>query len=142
MIRFRSMDKDQDTRIGKLLKQQRTSLDLTLQQVAGKAAMSSSHLGRIERGERYPSGTMLRKLAKPLDFTDEELMHLAGYLTAGPKEEPLPFSEGRLDPFVARLLAAEPIERQRQVIAILLMMKSVAKDAAETMNQQLSNSGV
>ncbi len=123
------MDKsDLPPHIGKLLNQQRRALSLTLQQVAKKAGMSAFHLGRIEPGERYPSGTMLSKLAKPLNFTDEELMHLAGYLTTTSKEDDVPGFQGRLDPVVARMLGAEPVETQRQVVAVVYMMKSLARD--------------
>ncbi len=114
--------------IGEVLNQQRCALSLTLQQVAKTARISASHLGRIERGERYPSGTMLSKLAKPFRFTDEELMHLAGYLTVTHKEDDQGRVQGRLDPVVARMLGAEPVETQRQVVAIVYMMKSLAKD--------------
>ncbi len=131
------MDNDDLTpHIGKLLKQQREALHLTLQQVARDAGVSLSYLGRVERGERYPSGTTLMRLAKPLRFTDEELMHLAGYLTAMPKEDGIAAFQGHLDPLVAKVLAVEPVERQRQVVAILLMMKSMAKDGASGETQR------
>ena len=37
------------------------------------------------------------------------------------------YSSGRLDPYVARVLAQEPVEVQRAVIGILTILKSLAK---------------
>ena len=41
--------------IGKVIKQQRAMSGLTLRQLSEMSGVSSSHLGRIERGERFPS---------------------------------------------------------------------------------------
>jgi transcriptional regulator with XRE-family HTH domain len=117
--------------LGKILKQQRITVPLTLQELAGESGVSSSHLGRIERGERFPSARILRKIAKPLGFDEDELFTLAGFLTpqtSGVEEEPgSRYSARQLDPYVARMLAEEPQEIQRSVIGILSLLKSVAK---------------
>jgi len=76
------MDNPDKNHIGTILKQQRISLPLTLQELAGKAEVSASHLGRIERGERFPSAHILRKIAAPLGFEENELFTLAGYLSS------------------------------------------------------------
>ena len=105
-------------------------MPLTLQELAGKAGVSASHLGRIERGERFPSAHILRKIAKPLGFEENELFTLAGYLSAQPSmiAESSPGYTGRqLDPYVARVLGQEPVEVQRAVIGILTMLRSIAK---------------
>ena len=117
--------------LGKMLKQQRISLNFTLQDLASEAGVSASHLGRIERGERFPSAHVLQKIAKPLSFEENELFTLAGYLTEQAKsgtEATMTFGDGRLDPFVARMLAQESVEVQRTVIGILTVLKSIAKD--------------
>ena len=75
------MDNDATNHVGGILKQQRISLPLTLQELASKAKVSASHLGRIERGERFPSAHILRKIAAPLGFEENELFTLAGYLS-------------------------------------------------------------
>ena len=54
--------------LGKIIKQQRIKVPLTLQELAAESGVSSSHLGRIERSERFPSARILRKIAKPLGF--------------------------------------------------------------------------
>ncbi len=117
--------------LGRILKQQRITVPLTLQELAAESSVSSSHLGRIERGERFPSARILRKIAKPLGFDEDELFTLAGFLsphTPGVAEESgARYSSRQLDPYVARMLAEEPPEVQRSVIGILSLLKSIAK---------------
>ncbi len=116
--------------LGKILKQQRITIPLTLQGLTAKSGVSSSHLGRIERGERFPSAHVLRKIARPLGFEEDELLTLAGYLSPQPRkiaEESPGYSGGRVDPYVARVLAQEPVDVQRAVIGILAILKSLAK---------------
>ena len=117
--------------LGKILKQQRINTPLTLQELATESGVSSSHLGRIERGERFPSARILRKIAKPLGFNEDELFTLAGFLspqTSAVAEENITrYNSRQLDPYVARLLAEEPAEIQRAVIGILSLLKSVAR---------------
>ena len=116
--------------LGKIIKQQRITVPLTLQELTAKSGVSSSHLGRIERGERFPSAHVLRKIASPLGFEEDELLTLAGYLSPQPRriaEESPSYSGGRVDPYVARVLAQEPVDMQRAVIGILAILKSLAK---------------
>ena len=117
--------------LGLLLKQQRLRIPLTLRELTELSSVSSSHLGRIERGERFPSASILRRIAKPLGFEEDELFTLAGYLSPSSPgvAEPHPAYSGRqLDPYVAKVLAEEPAEVQRSVIGILSMLKSLAKN--------------
>ena len=103
---------------------------LTLQELNAMSGVSPSHLGRIERGERFPSARILRRVARPLGFEEDELFALAGYLSpqspsvAEAREE---YSGGQIDPYVARVLAQEPVDVQRAVIGILTILKSIAK---------------
>ncbi len=116
--------------LGKIIKQQRITIPLTLQELTDKSGVSSSHLGRIERGERFPSAHVLRKIAGPLEFEEDELLTLAGYLSPQPRriaEESPGYSGGRVDPYVARVLAQEPVDVQRTVIGILTILKSLAR---------------
>jgi transcriptional regulator with XRE-family HTH domain len=120
--------------LGKVLKQQRISIPLTLQELAAESGVSSSHLGRIERSERFPSARILRKIAKPLGFDEDELFTLAGFLspqTSGVAEEGARYNARQLDPYVARLLSEETPEVQRSVIGILSLLKSIAKSMAK-----------
>jgi transcriptional regulator with XRE-family HTH domain len=121
--------------LGKILKQQRMSIPLTLQELASASGVSSSHLGRIERGERFPSAHILRKIAKPLGFDEDELFTLAGFLSpqtpSVAEEKPSGYGARQLDPYVAKMLAEEPVEVQRAVIGILTVLKSLAKGMAK-----------
>ena len=114
--------------IGRVIKQQRVMSGLTLRQLSEMSGVSSSHLGRIERGERFPSARILKKIAQPLGLQEEALLVYADYLspqsaTAGDSETQI----GKLDPYVARVLSEEPVEVQRAVIAILNILKSIAR---------------
>ena len=111
-------------------------IPLTLGKLANIVGVSSSHLGRIERGERFPSARVLRKIAKPLGFSEAELFTLADFLS--PQSLSIVESEvqfGELDPNVARALSQEPAEVQRASLAILSALKYIAKGMA------LENSG-
>ena len=109
-------------------------MPLTLQQLTEKSGVSASHLGRIERGERFPSAQILRKIAKPLGFEEDELFTLAGFLSPQDStvaEKRPSYGAERLDPYIARTLAQEPIELQRAVIGILTILKSIARSISK-----------
>ena len=115
---------------GRMLRQRRIMMSLKLVDLASKSGVSSSHLGRIEAGERFPSAHILRKLAKPLGFEESELFALAGYLPArssGVAEESLVYIGAGLDSYVGKVLAEEPVEVQRATIAILTALKTIAR---------------
>jgi len=114
--------------LGKIIKQQRLMVPLTLQELANTSGVSPSHLGRIERGERFPSASILCKIAPPLGFSENELFTLAGYLSpqTGIAEKEPTYSSKGLDPYVARILAQEPVEVQRAIIGLLAILKSIA----------------
>jgi transcriptional regulator with XRE-family HTH domain len=107
---------------------------MTLQELAAASGVSASHLGRIERGERFPSAHILQRIAKPLNFEEDELFTLAGYLSPPvsmiAERSPL-YGSDRLDPYVARVLAQESVEMQRAVIGILTILKSLAKSISK-----------
>jgi transcriptional regulator with XRE-family HTH domain len=119
---------DTNSNFGRIIKQQRVSFQLTLQQLSEKSGVSPSHLGRIERGQRFPSAHILRKIAQPLGFDEDELFTLAGYLSSEPigiNENDITYVSGRLDPYVAAVLSQEPVEVQRVVIGILTLLKNI-----------------
>ncbi|MBA7590950.1 hypothetical protein ES708_33094 [subsurface metagenome] len=112
--------------LGRILKQRRGMMLLTLQGLAARSGVSASHLGRIERGERFPSAHILRKVAQPLGSEESELLILAGYLSRQPSEVERPIV-GQLDPYVAAVLSQEPVEMQRALVTVLIILKSMAK---------------
>lgn len=67
--------------LGESLKARRAEKGLTLAELEALSGVDTSYLGRIERGQRFPSANILRKLAKPLEFAEIELLKLAGYLS-------------------------------------------------------------
>ena len=108
-----------------MLRQRRVVIPLTLQELSARTGVSTSHLGRIEGGSRFPSARVLHKIAGPLGFSEDELFTLAGFLSPQPSTE----VEGvrRLDAYVAGVLSQEPVEIQRAVVTILSVLKSMAK---------------
>ncbi len=116
--------------LGRILKQRRLMIPLTLRKMATISSISSSHLSRIEKGARFPSASILRKIAEPLGFEESELFSLAGYLSSrSPRmeESNADYSGGQLDPYVSKILSQEPVEVQHTVIGILSILKSIAK---------------
>lgn len=116
-----------DNKLGRIIRQQRVTIPLTLQKLSAMSGVSPSHLGRIERGERSPSAVILRKIAKPLGFEEDELFRLAGFLSPRENNAREKTVAVGLDPVVAKMLAEEPRETQRVVISILSILKSIAK---------------
>ena len=120
--------------LGEILRKRRVMVPLTLQQLGTMAGVSPSHLGRIEKGGRFPSARILRKIAKPLGFEEDELVALAGYMSPqlpGIAENRREYAGGELDPYVARVLAQEPVEVQRAIVGIVTILKSIAKSMAK-----------
>ncbi len=111
--------------LGKILKQRRVMIPMTLMELSSATGVSGSHLGRIENGERFPSGHILRKIAKPLGFEEDELLILAGFKSPNPAEK-VEAPSSKVDPYVAKILSKEPMETQRAVVAMLTFIKSVA----------------
>ena len=115
--------------LGRILKQRRVMIPLTLHKLGTLSGISPSHLGRIERGERFPSAAILRKLAKPLALEESELFLLAGYLSlpsTGLEERKAEYRGERLDPYVSMMLGQEPVIVQHTVLGILSILKSMA----------------
>ena len=124
------MNSNTQNNLGEIIKQRRVTIPLTLQELSASSGVSTSHLGRIERSERFPSASVLRRIAKPLGFEEDELFTLAGYLSPKPSsiaEGNPEYSGKRLDPYVARLLGQESVEVQRAVVGILSILKTIAR---------------
>jgi len=117
--------------LGKMLKQRRVTMLLTLSELSAKSGVSPSHLSRIEKGKRFPSSHTLRKIAKPLGFSEGELFTHAGYLPSQSSSIGKRASERQLDPYVARVLSEEPAETQRTAVTILSVLKSMAKSIGQ-----------
>ena len=73
--------------VRRIIKQQRIARGLTLGQLATISGVSSSHLSRIEKGERFPSARTLRKIAQPVGLDETELFALVGCLPPEPSAQ-------------------------------------------------------
>ena len=78
-----------NNKLGEVIKERRKAKGLNLRQLSSLSGVSISHLGRIEKRERFPSVPILRKLAEPLDFGEVELFKLAGFLSRDDSDERL-----------------------------------------------------
>ena len=126
-------DNNSSKNLGKIIKRQRIAIPLTLKELSARTSVSSSHLGRIERGKRFPSAHILQRIARPLGFEESQLFALGGYLSPQSAAEMIAENNDRLlDPLVAVILAQEPVDMQRTVITILATLKSIAKGIASS----------
>ena len=110
--------------IGKIIREQRKHIPLTLSQLAEVSGVSKAHLGRIEQGLRQPSTRTLQKIAKPLGFDLYELLVMAGHL----KPEPSTLSEEQRDKLRVELntlleRVASDSNRIKEIINRLLLSK-------------------
>jgi len=71
-----------------------------------------------ERGERFPSAHILRKIAKPLGFDEAELLTHAGFLSPRASTTENEIGTGKL-------LSQEPIEIQCTLIGLLSILKTI-----------------
>lgn len=129
------MIKNPRKNLGKILKEQRLSIPLTLQQLSDITGVSISHLARIENAERFPSATILQKISRPLGYEENDLFIMAGYLTSQTTtmSEKKPAYSGRsVDPEVMKALAQEPVEIQRAVIGLLNILKTMSKKLSKS----------
>jgi len=104
---------------------------LTLHRLSALSGVSASHLGRIERGEHFPSVHILHKITKPSGFSESELFAFVGYLVTQPSNLGESPSDRRLDPYAAKVLSQEPVEVQRAAIGILSILRSLARSGGE-----------
>ena len=94
--------------LGDYLREQRTSAQLSLRQLAEQTGVSNPYLSQIERGLRRPSAEVLQQLAKALRISAETLYVRAGILA--------PDEDGVRSVELAILADAELTERQKQVL--------------------------
>lgn len=108
--------------ISKIIREQRKSIPLSLNQLSELSGVSVSHLSRIEQGQRKPSSRTLQKVAKPLGFDLNELLILADYLSP----EPQTLAEEQRDKLRAELnmlleRAVSDSNRIKEIVNRLLM---------------------
>ena len=74
------MMSDRGKALGSTIRLRRVRTGMTLGELSVLSGVSSSYLGRIERGKSLPSARILRKISKPLDFDENDLLYLAAML--------------------------------------------------------------
>ena len=93
--------------LGEYIREQRSSANVSLRQLAKLAGVSNPYLSQIERGLRKPSAEILQQIAKALRISAEAL-----YVQAGILDE----RYGDSDVQAAVLADATLTERQKQVL--------------------------
>jgi transcriptional regulator with XRE-family HTH domain len=68
------------TDLGEYIREQRTSAQISVRQLAKQAGVSNPYLSQIERGLRRPSAEILQQIAKALRISAEALYVQAGIL--------------------------------------------------------------
>ena len=74
MILIVGMSNKELVKLGSIIRDQRTSQNLTQIELASKAGVDRNYIGMLERGERNPSYLSLLKIAKGLCITVDELI--------------------------------------------------------------------
>src|SRR5277367_2505035 len=107
--------------LGDYIREQRSTAETSLRQLATLAGVSNPYLSQIERGLRKPSAEILQQIAKALRISAEAL-----YVQAGILEE----RYGDSDVPAAILSDAYLAERQKQVLLELYEAYRREADAA------------
>lgn len=109
--------------LGAYLRQQRTTAQLSLRQLADRAGVSNPYLSQVERGLRRPSAEVLQQLARALEISASAVYARAGLLDdQHDQQDRQPDPQGPPDhgdtPGVIAAVLADPAldERQRQVL--------------------------
>lgn len=103
MIRCGSGGIDSMCTLGEKVKERRKAKGWRLRNLSEESGVSITFLARIERGERFPSAAVLRKIAKPLGFTEVELFKMAGYLSRDDSDERVERIKGEVKEALAHL---------------------------------------
>jgi transcriptional regulator with XRE-family HTH domain len=93
--------------LGDYIREQRSSAQISLRQLATLAGVSNPYLSQIERGLRKPSAEILQQIAKALRISAEALYVQAGILEERYDDSDVP---------AAILSDAHLAERQKQVL--------------------------
>jgi transcriptional regulator with XRE-family HTH domain len=62
--------------MGRVVRRERQDRRLTLKDLADKANLSLVYVGEIERGQKYPSASVLEKLAEALELGVADLLEM------------------------------------------------------------------
>ena len=62
--------------MGTVIRRERRDRQMTLRELAERSALSVVYLGEVERGKKYPSATVLERLAEALHLGVADLLEL------------------------------------------------------------------
>jgi transcriptional regulator with XRE-family HTH domain len=119
--------------LGDYIREQRSTAQISLRQLATLAGVSNPYLSQIERGLRKPSAEILQQIAKALRISAEAL-----YVQAGILEE----RYGDSDVPAAILSDAHLAERQKQVLLELYEAYRRETTAAAAASEQVAGPSV
>ncbi|WP_035349232.1 helix-turn-helix domain-containing protein [Heyndrickxia ginsengihumi] len=73
--------------IGDIIKKKREEKNWTLRELSDVSGISMSYISMLERGlKKFPSVKVIKKLAKSLDFSQEQLLEIIGYMENNDEE--------------------------------------------------------
>jgi len=119
-----------DNKVGGYLKSLRIGMGISQYQLAAISGITVSHICRLEKGNRLPSGTVIVKLARALGIAEKELLVMTGCIEATKETKNAEFTrhlEANIDHLVVYTLAQETPELQRQIIEVLQMLKKTSR---------------
>ena len=70
------MISDLQQTMGEVIRRERRERHLTLKELAERSALSVVYLGEVERGKKYPSATVLERVAEALSVTVPDLLEM------------------------------------------------------------------
>jgi transcriptional regulator with XRE-family HTH domain len=97
--------------IGDRIRLLRTEKGLSIEELAFKAGIDNSHLGKLERGKRNASLVVIEKIAVALEVSFEELFR--GILPLNTDKDTTTFS------LIINKVATLNIQEQKEVLAIV-----------------------
>lgn len=103
--------------LGELIRELRKKRGFTQRQLAQLAGISNTEVKRIEDGKRkQPSQEILKKLAKPLGISYEEILKAAGYYIPSSIPDSYPVGEFTKVPIYGEIRAGNPTLAQEEII--------------------------
>ena len=73
--------------MGAVVRRERQERKLTLKELAERSSLSVVYLGEVERGKKYPSASVLERLAGALDLEVSDLLEYVADELRGPQEQ-------------------------------------------------------
>lgn len=121
----------QRTLLGEFIRTQRRLANLSLRDLAERAAVSNPYLSQIERGLHEPSVRVLKAIASALDLSAETLLAQAGLL------EQRDDSAGATEPGgTAAAIRADPLLTDDQRQALVAVYRSYLETNAASPRRQ------